>query len=419
MVERFLFMPKLDIPVESLIQQLHGSDWTARYDAARLLGQSRDPRAIDALLPDLNDPDWRVRRNTAQALGALRDKRAIEPLLALLKDRTMTVRQRAVVALGRIKDTQALPALLDIFLEGKRESYDASKAICKFGKKALPELVKAFERSGNREILLLLVELKYVDSFDLIVQLLESDERSSHSVAIRELGKLGDRRAIPYLMNRLNDDDPMLQSEIVEALGKLGATEAIPALLGLLKDDELLGPYASVYHAVTNAFQIFGSITAEIQNAFPGNYPAMFNMGGAPINLPEATGLLGNHQSDILRNALIRFQTGFAKPENIMEPIAEAVQKPVEDMAWKFGVMFANASDARQDRVTHLIELLKSDSNLERSAAALSLPWYGDERSLEPLSSLLQEQDKTVRTVATWAVHALQKAISYRKQFGM
>src|SRR5512133_1779177 len=158
-------MAKSAIPIETLIQQLHGTDWTARCDAARLLGQSRDPRAVDALLPDLSDPDWRVRRNAAQALGALRDKRAVEPLLALLKDRTMTVRQRAIVALGRIKDTQALPPLLNILLEGKRESYDASKAIRKFGKKGLPEMVKAFERSKNQELLLLLVELEYERAF--------------------------------------------------------------------------------------------------------------------------------------------------------------------------------------------------------------------------------------------------------------
>ena len=111
-------MPKQPLPpVEILIEQLHGPDWTARCDAARLLGQSRDPRAVEALLPDLDDKDWRVRRNAAQALGALRDPRAVEPLLRALNDRTMTVRQRAIVALGRIKDPRALPALLDIVVQ--------------------------------------------------------------------------------------------------------------------------------------------------------------------------------------------------------------------------------------------------------------------------------------------------------------
>ena len=60
-------MSNVDISVEILIRQLHGADWTARCDAARLLGQSRDPRAVDALLPDLNDPDWRVRRSATVA----------------------------------------------------------------------------------------------------------------------------------------------------------------------------------------------------------------------------------------------------------------------------------------------------------------------------------------------------------------
>ena len=196
-------MPKMDIPVETLIEQLHGEDWTARCDAARLLGQSRDPRAVEALLPDLNDSDWRVRRNAAQALGALRDKRAVEPLIHALKDRTMTVRQRAIVALGRIKDIRALPALVEILLENRHESYDANKAIHKFGKKAIPEIAKAFERTNNQQLMLLLIEMKYESAFELILKLMESSEPVARLTAIQEMGKLGDRRAIPYLVSQL------------------------------------------------------------------------------------------------------------------------------------------------------------------------------------------------------------------------
>src|SRR5688572_22290520 len=180
-------MSRSDIPLETLIQQLHNSDWTARCDAARLLGQSRDPRAVDALLPDLNDSDWRVRRNAAQALGAVRDTRAVGPLLQTLHDRTMTARQGAIVALGRTKDLQALPALLEILQQSKRESYDANKAIRKFGKKALPEIAKAFEQTGNQQLMLLLIEMKYEGALDLILKLLESPEPSARLIAIREL----------------------------------------------------------------------------------------------------------------------------------------------------------------------------------------------------------------------------------------
>lgn len=408
-------MPKADIPVETLIEQLHGEDWKARCEAARLLGQSRDPRAVEALLPDLNDSDWRVRRNAAQALGALRDKRAVEPLLRALNDRTMTVRQRAIVALGRIKDPQALPALLDILLENRHESYDADKAIRKFGKKALPEIVKAFERTNSQPLMMLLIEMKYEGAFELVLKLLESNEPSAQWTAIRELGNLGEQRAIPYLVSLLKTQDLTAQSEAVQALAKLRATETISALLNLLKDDELYGPRAGVYRAVTQAFQEFGGITNEIRDAFPGKYPVMFNMSGASLSLPEAMGFLGKDQSSLLSDAIARFQTGFTKPDDAANPIHEAVHKAMDEVAWKFGVIFADARDARQDRVARLLELLKSESNLTRAAAALSLPWYGDQRGMEPLKQLIDDSDETVRTAAEWAWNALQKVISYRK----
>jgi HEAT repeat protein len=416
---KVIFMPKSDIPIETLIEQLHGEDWMARCDAARLLGQSRDPRAADALMPDLNDSDWRVRRNAAQALGTLRDKRAVEPLIQALKDRTMTVRQRAIVALGRIKEPQSLPALLHIFLEHRHESYDANKAILKFGKKAIPELAKAFEKNNDQELMLLLIKMKYEGAFELILKLLQSPQPPTRITAIQELGKLGDKKAIPHLIDQLNNDDPMLQSEAVRALGKLGAVETAPVLLSLLTDDELYGPRSNIYHAVTEAFQSFGGITVEIKNAFPGNYPAIFNMGGTPISLPEAMGFLENHPSDMLKEVLSRLQGGQAEPIESLGLPADTINQVFENMQWKFGVMFADARDAKKDRVTRLLELLGSESPLTRSAAALTLPWYGDERSIEPLSQLKRDQDETVCAATTWAFNTVQKSIEYRKQLGL
>ena len=412
-------MPKTDIPIETLIMQLHGEDWTERCDAARLLGQSRDPRAVDALLPDLHDSDWRVRRNAAQALGALRDKRAVGPLIQALKDRTMTVRQRAIVALGRIKDLQALPALLEILLENRHESYDANKAIHKFGKKALPEIARAFERTNHQQLMLLLIEMKYEGAFELILKLLENNEPSARLTAIQEMGKLGDKRAIPYLASQLQNDQTAIQSEIVQALGRLGAIETIPDMLNLLKDDQLYGPRASVYRAVTEAFQAFGGIKNEIRNAFPGNYPAMFNMGGAPLSLPEAMGLLGHSQPNLLSDAIAKMQTEFTKPEEETDPVANTIGKTLDDMTWKFGVMFADANDAKQDRVTRLLELLNSASKLTQSAAALTLPWYGDERAIDPLNQATQDSDEVVSRSAKWALQALQKTLLGRKQSGI
>jgi HEAT repeat protein len=64
-------MPISDIPVEILLQELHGSDWETRCHAARLLGQSGDPRAVDALLPDLNDPALKASSSLTRSAAAL------------------------------------------------------------------------------------------------------------------------------------------------------------------------------------------------------------------------------------------------------------------------------------------------------------------------------------------------------------
>lgn len=407
-------MPKPETPLEILTQNLHSSDWTTRCDAARLLGQSRDPRAADALLPDLSDPDWRVRRNAAQALGALRDSRAVEPLIQLLNDRTVTVRQRAAVALGRIKDPAALPALFDLLLDDKSASHEAYQAIRKFGKKAMPDIARAYEKTAHSRLMLLLIEMKYEGALDILLKLLDDQKLATRWMAIRELGNLGNKKAIPHLIDQLDNNDPMAQAETVRALGKLDAEGTIPALLDLLKDDDLYGPRSGIYHAVVEAFQAFAGITKEIENVFPGKFPTM-NAAGTPMSLPEVMSALNNEQFQMLNDMLSNLQNSGAKPSETTNIPAEIFQKTAEDAAWKFGVMFADAKDAKQDRVKRLTELLKSESNLKRSAAALTLPWYTDEQSVEPLKQLTQDPDEIVRKAALWALNALQATLKHRK----
>jgi hypothetical protein len=145
----------------------------------------------------------------------------------------------------------------------------------------------------------------------------------------------------------------------------------------------------------------------------------MFNTAGAPLSLPEAMGLLGSDQSQVLEEALARLQRGSTKPVEFPGLPADAIQQVVEDMAWRFGVLFADAKDAKQERVKRLVELLQSASSLGRAAAALTLPWYPDERALDPLRQAARDPEETVRRTAIWALHALQKILLYRKQLGL
>jgi HEAT repeat protein len=406
-------LPKVDIPIEALISDLHGTDWQKRCDAARLLGQSRDPRAVDALLPDLQDKDWRVRRNAAQALGALKTPRAVVPLLEALKDRTSTVRERAAVALGRIKDPETIPALIEALVEQNGHvNQGAYQAIKKFGRKAGPDLVEALKRKSDIYLLELLGESKYEAQSELFITLAGNSSPVMKQKALIALGKSGDQRAIDFLMDALEHGEVEMQTIAVQSLGRLQATQAIPLMLDLLQTDQLHGPLSGLYHAITEAFQTLAGIKKEVEDAFPGKFPMTFGTSGASTSLPQMMGLLGDENFQKLNQML-------SDAESRVENLGKTLNVPPEimghfaDQTWKFGAMFADASDARTEQVKVLIELLKSELSLKRAAAALSLPWYADPRAVQPLEQAMQDEDEMVRRTSVWAHAALKSMLNY------
>jgi HEAT repeat protein len=96
--------------VSQLIGWLQDKNRAVRSEAARSLGDAKDPRAVEPLVAALNDKG--VRLSAITALGKIGDSRAAEPLIAALKDTDDVVRAYAAQALGRIGDTRAVEPLI-------------------------------------------------------------------------------------------------------------------------------------------------------------------------------------------------------------------------------------------------------------------------------------------------------------------
>jgi len=408
-------MPKTDIPFETLIADLHGSDWTKRCDAARMLGQSKDPRAVDALLPDLKDPDWKVRRNAAQALGALKSGKAVNGLLEALRDRVATVRERAAVALGRIKDPQTIPALVEAVIEEKDAKHfhvneGAYQAVRKFKKKAGPALAGRLKAKPNIYLVELLADSKYEASLDLFITLLGSSDPAMRRVVLTAFGKFGDPRAVDILIGVLDGGDVETQVLAIQGLGKLHASQAAPKLLDLLQDDKLFGPRAGVHRAVCDAFQEFSGIKKDLENTFPTASKPLFNVAGAQTDLAGMMGMLGNEGFLKLNQVLSEMESRASEAGKKLNLPPEMMQNMM-DQTWKFGAMLADGRDAKVEQVKLLIELVKSESPLTRTAAVLSLPWYMDAQTLEHLERAMQDDDEMVRRAAKWAHAVLRKML--------
>ncbi len=149
-----------------------------RRAAARSLFRIVRPEfTTDLATQLLADSDRGVRYTLAQTLGRLADDRALEALLLSLKDRELLVREATAIALSRYNSPAAYQALL----AGLRH-------------KTTP--------------------------LDWMV-------RRSASEA---LGHLGDRRAVPALIEALRDTHDLVRPAAAQALGSLGDTCAVPAL---------------------------------------------------------------------------------------------------------------------------------------------------------------------------------------------
>ena len=91
--------------VEQLLELLSHSVLLTRSPAARVLGRTRDPRALEPLLNILqSDPQWLARLWSAKALGDLGMAEAFDALTEALKtDEKNRVRAAAAEAIGKLK----------------------------------------------------------------------------------------------------------------------------------------------------------------------------------------------------------------------------------------------------------------------------------------------------------------------------
>lgn len=133
--------PKADLQV--WIERLYTGDPQLQQQAAKVLGQSRNPAAIGPLRDALTAKDAALRAAAALALGALRSERALNDLIDLLADGNSMVREAAAQALGAIGHAKAVPALQEI------ASKDSKSKVRKAAQAALEAIAARRKQAGR------------------------------------------------------------------------------------------------------------------------------------------------------------------------------------------------------------------------------------------------------------------------------
>lgn len=258
----------------ALINALEDNNFYVRRAAINAIGKLGVSDLGTLLIPLLNTEDLRIRRTVIIALRRLHTEEALPRLIELLQEylvapsqRDLPVVKTLVVALGDLKAEVAIPILIDIVRGYVGARSLAANALGQIGDlKGGPVLVEALaDKSINLQMAALknIGRLKYRDALPVVLTFLDSPDPRLRRNAALTVGYLNDSSAVPTLLAMAYEDaSPLVRPAAVEALGMVGDGRLIPQLLPLVDDTN-----AYLRAALAYTLSILDGQTSEVQQA--------------------------------------------------------------------------------------------------------------------------------------------------------
>lgn len=353
-----------------------------RIYTALLLGEQKDPRAIQPLISALKDPDVNVRYHAIEALGNLRAVEAVEALAEIAESRDFFLAFPALEALMRIGDPLGADRLVSL-LEDEMLCEPAAGALGQLGDKQVVEPLTALLNNPNSPILALAraiatlyeryekvyQEGQYIADLanrgikaereaNLISAL--ADAQGEELVAITLLLTWRTGEAVEQALVQLLSE-PIVRSMVMETLvkkakGKEARSRICNLLIEQLTAEELETRRCAVV--------VLGQI-------------------GDPLAVPALMVLLGISQDS-------------EKVDSSSTVATESLSEP----------SLAEQEQRRLRMILEHLATMPTDPEL-MMAAAEALAKIGDRRSFEALMSLLGYEDAGVRQAAIAALNSL------------
>ncbi|MCM2303958.1 MAG: HEAT repeat domain-containing protein [Elusimicrobia bacterium] len=212
--------------VKDLIASFEAAKTDERLRLAGTLARMKDKKAVDALLRAFDVKKGNPRESAAyvDAFGVAGDPRAVEPLAAAwdylrslilqmgeLPGHLQVLRWKILDALSRLGGDQAVRIL--------------SEALNDSDPRVVEEAVRGLGRLQVRDAVPALQQLAAGATGNLLQAVFEA------------LGDIGDKRALSTLEQAVTNPDKFIEVEVSYALAKLGRKDALARLNGFLKGD--------------------------------------------------------------------------------------------------------------------------------------------------------------------------------------
>lgn len=322
--------------VDRYVERLrHARAWRQRAFAAELLGRVGSAKAVPALLETVQaarTEDADVREIALRALARIADPRAVAPLVEAL----------------RSAEPWLAPRLADI--------------LARHGELAVEPLLAVLDEPGHQLARSwaanVLGELGAQSAFPALVRSLGDLDDEVRAKAATALGRLGDRRAVSYLLESLlGDPAPFVRARIAAALGRFGQPEVIDHLVRALGDQAWWVRMRSVEALEQIGSAAEGPLLMALDDADPEirvRAASALERLGVPASL---VGMIqrGERMAEAMET-LVKFAMAGAR-----ELLAELLVHPAPEV--RTAVVTAVRRGARRDLGPALVRLARTDAD--------------------------------------------------------
>lgn len=360
-VNSLLAVPPDDATMDGLIGLLASSDNAGLRNSAVEALERLESRGIPLLLERLKDPDHDVRKFVADILGNIGDRSSIPALVEALRDPDANVSAAAAENLGKIGDPRAAAPLVEALGTGDVWfRYSVLGALTRIGEPV---------------------------PFSVFAPLV-SDTLLKRPV-LECLGAVGDRDAVPVLLDALQDRVRAAREAAACALSRLRGR--LPAVYVREMDDLLAGLRGKP--CVEDLIASLDTTERTVREAIVGLL--------ALIGDERAAGSLleGCRDERLRRTCLQGFRTmGEGAMTTLLAAYSEADDEEKTFIIYLWGEMgFGGAA-------SHLGEAMASSRSSVRRAAVVAAGKIGLAGLLDRIGALLEDNDQDVREGAVDAL---------------
>jgi HEAT repeat protein len=367
--------------VDRYIEKLRTArKWRERAFAAELLGRVGNATAVPALLETVQatrTEDGDVREIALRALARIADPRAVEPLVESL----------------RTAEAWLAPRIADI--------------LTRHGPLVVDPLIAFLEQPGRHPARAwaanVLGEVRAQRAFPVLVRGLGDLEDEVRAKCATGLGRLGDRRAISYLLEHLlSDPAPFVRARIAGTLGRFDDPEVIDRLVRALGDPAWWVRMRSVEALEQIGARAEGPLLVALDDPDP-EIRIRAAVGLERLGVPATlVGMIqrGERLPEAMET-LIKFATAGAR-----ELLAELLLHPSLEV--RVAVVGAIRRAARRDLAPELIEAARGDADPGLRAAAFeALAALGIHEAVPPALEGLSDPEDRVRSAAIGVLGSL------------